>query len=93
VHREFREEIGQALTGVRLAGVLENIFAWGGATEHEIIFVFTAAFADEPAYEIGEQAILDARTRTRVIWRPPGAVSPPLYPVGVADMAAHGRGR
>jgi len=26
VHREFREEIGQALTGVRLAGVLENIF-------------------------------------------------------------------
>ena len=26
VHREFQEEIGQALTGVRLAGVLENIF-------------------------------------------------------------------
>jgi ADP-ribose pyrophosphatase YjhB (NUDIX family) len=91
VHREIREEIGQALTGVRLAGVLENIFARGGATEHEIVFVFTAAFVDEAAYEIGEQAILDARGRTRVIWRPPGAISPPLYPVGVADMAAHGR--
>lgn len=26
VHREFAEEIGQRLTGVRLLGVLENIF-------------------------------------------------------------------
>src|SRR5215472_16876456 len=82
VHREFREEIGQALTGVRLAGVLENIFVWSGATKHEIVFVFTAAFADEAAYEIGEQVILDAPDRTRVIWRPPGAAIPPLYPEG-----------
>jgi ADP-ribose pyrophosphatase YjhB (NUDIX family) len=88
VHRELREEIGQALTGVRLAGVLENIFSWGGATKHEIVFVFTAAFADEAAYEIGEQAILDAGVRTRVIWRQREAANPPLYPVGVADMAA-----
>jgi ADP-ribose pyrophosphatase YjhB (NUDIX family) len=93
VHREFREEIGQALTAVERAGVLENIFAWGRGIEHEIVFVFTAACADEAAYEIGEQAILDARIRTRVIWRPPGAASPPLYPAGVADMAACGRGR
>ena len=87
VHREFREEIGQALTGARLAGVLENIFVWGGVTKHEIVFVFTAAFADEAAYEIGEQAILDTPDRTRVIWRAPGAARPPLYPVGVADLA------
>ena len=87
VHREFREEIGQALAGVQLAGVLENIFQWGGATQHEIVFVFTAAFADEAAYEIPEQAIADDRGRARVIWRMPGTASPPLYPVGVADMA------
>ena len=92
VHREFREEIGQALTEVRLAGVLENIFAWGSATKHEIVFVFTAGLADEAAYEIGEQAILDTRDRTRVIWRAAGAAGPPLYPVGVADLAGHGRG-
>jgi ADP-ribose pyrophosphatase YjhB (NUDIX family) len=91
VHREFREEIGQALTGVRLAGVLENIFQWGGATQHEIVFVFTAAFADEAAYGIPEQAIADDQGRARVIWRMPGAASPPLYPAGVADMAAQGR--
>jgi ADP-ribose pyrophosphatase YjhB (NUDIX family) len=92
VHREFQEEIGQALTTVRLAGVLENIFEWDGSTQHEIVFVFAAAFADEAAYEIGEQAILDARGRTRVIWRAAGVAEPPLYPVGVADLAAHGGG-
>ena len=90
VHREFREEIGQMLTGVRLAGVLENIFQWDGATQHEIVFVFTAAFADEAAYEIPEQAIADDRGRARVIWRMRGAARPPLYPVGVADIAGQG---
>jgi ADP-ribose pyrophosphatase YjhB (NUDIX family) len=89
VHRELREEIGQALTGVRLAGVLENIFQWGGNTQHEIVFIFTAAFTDQGAYEIPEQVIADDRDRARVIWRIPGA-SPPLYPVGVADLTVHG---
>ena len=67
--------------------MLENIFVWGGADKHEIVFVFTAAFADEAAYEIGEQAILDTPDRTKVIWRPPGVASQPLYPEGVADLA------
>lgn len=91
VHREFREEIGQALTGVRLAGVLENIFGWNGDTQHEIVFVFSAAFADASAYEIAEQVIRDARSRTRVIWRPPQVASPPLYPSGVTDLVTGGR--
>jgi ADP-ribose pyrophosphatase YjhB (NUDIX family) len=90
VHREFREEIGQALTRVRLAGVLENIFQWGGATQHEIVFVFTAAFTDTAAYEIPEQTILDDSDMTRVIWRSPEEASPPLYPEGVADLATQG---
>ena len=90
VHREFREEIGQALTGVRLTDVLENIFQWDGATQHEIVFIFIAAFADEAAYEIPEQVIADDCGRARVIWRIPGAARPPLYPVGVADMAEQG---
>lgn len=93
VRREFHEEIGQPLTDVRLAGVLENIFQWGGATQHEIVFIFTAAFADAAAYEIAEQTILDDRDMTRVIWRPADAVDPPLYPAGVIDLAARDRTR
>jgi len=87
VHREFQEEIGQRLAGVRLLGVLENIFTWQGSTQHEIVFLFTARFADPAAYEITEQRILDDTAgRTRVIWRAPGAGCPPFYPAGVTDL-------
>ena len=89
VRREFAEEIGQELTGVRLLGVLENIFGWRGGTEHEVVFIFTAAFADEAAYEIDEQPIRDNAGR-RVLWRQADAVSPPLYPAGLTELIAGG---
>jgi len=89
VHREFLEEIGQSLTGVRLLGVLENIFPWNGATQHEIVFMFAASLADPAAYEIAEQYILDQVDKpTRVIWRASGATSPPLYPAGTELLVA-----
>jgi ADP-ribose pyrophosphatase YjhB (NUDIX family) len=89
IHREFGEEIGQVLTGVRLLGVLENIFPWRGGTEHEVVFIFEAALADEAAYEIEEQLIRDdTEPKSRVLWRPADAVSPPLYPAGVTELIA-----
>jgi ADP-ribose pyrophosphatase YjhB (NUDIX family) len=88
-HRELQEEIGQTLTDVRLLGVLENIFQWNGVVQHEVVFTFAAALADHAAYEIAEQRILDDPDgRDRVIWRPAGAESPPLYPAGVGDLIA-----
>jgi ADP-ribose pyrophosphatase YjhB (NUDIX family) len=87
LRREFREEIGQDLTNVRLLGVLENLFQWDGETQHEIVFVYSADLADPAAYEIGEQRILD-EPATRVIWRPAGAAGPPLYPDGVTELLA-----
>jgi ADP-ribose pyrophosphatase YjhB (NUDIX family) len=87
IHREFGEEIGQRLTGVRRLGVLENIFSWHGGTEHEVVFIFSAAFADPAAYDIEEQVIAD-KTQDRVIWRAPGTVSPPLYPAGLTELIA-----
>ena len=87
VHREFQEEIRQRLTGVRLLGVLENIFQWDGALQHEVVFMFTASFADMAAYEIPQQRILDdADGGTRVIWRTRDTAGPPLYPAGLADL-------
>ena len=87
IHREFGEEIGQALTDVRLLGVLENIFGWQGGTQHEVVFIFSAAFASAAAYEMEEQPILDNPAR-RVRWRPANAVSPPLYPAGLSELIA-----
>lgn len=85
--REFAEEIGQALTGVRRVGVLENIFLWGGTNVHEIVIVLSASFADVAAYEIEEQTVRDDPCGSRVIWRAPRAASLPLYPAGIADLA------
>jgi ADP-ribose pyrophosphatase YjhB (NUDIX family) len=85
--REFAEEIGQALTGVRQVGVLENIFLWGEATVHEIVIVLSASFADVTAYEIEEQTVRDDPGKAQVIWRAPGAASPPLYPEGISGLA------
>jgi ADP-ribose pyrophosphatase YjhB (NUDIX family) len=91
IHREFLEEIGQELTDVRLLGVLENIFPWRDGTEHEVVFIFAAAFADEAAYEIEDQLIRDdTEPKDRVIWRPADAVSPPLYPAGLTELIAGG---
>ena len=88
-HREFGEEIGQRLTSVRLLGVLENIFPWQGGTEHEVVFIFSAALADPAAYEIEEQVIADdTDPKGRVLWRAPGTVRPPLYPAGLAELIA-----
>jgi ADP-ribose pyrophosphatase YjhB (NUDIX family) len=87
VHRELDEEIGQRLIDVRLLGILENIFHWRGSTQHEVVFLFAAGFADPAAYEIAEQRIRDdSDDWTRVIWRPPGTVSPPLFPAGIMDL-------
>ena len=89
IHREFVEEIGQVVTDVRLLGVLENIFGWRGGTEHEVVFIFAAAFADEAAYEIEEQLIRDdTEPKNRVLWRAADAVSPPLYPTGLSELIA-----
>ena len=84
IRRELPEEIGQSVTAVRLLGVLENIFEWDSSLAHEIVFVFAASFLDPAAYEISEQRILDHPDddRTRVIWRPADALTPPLYPAG-----------
>ena len=89
IHREFLEEIGQRLTGPRLLGVLENIFDWHGNTEHEVVFIYSAAFADPAAYEIEEQTIRD-QPGTRVLWRPADAGSPPLYPAGLKELIESG---
>ena len=69
------------MTDVRLLGVLENIFGWRGGTEHEVVFIFAAAFADEAAYEIEEQLIRDdTEPKNRVTLASTGRDQPALVP-------------
>jgi hypothetical protein len=71
----------------RLLGVLENIFGGQSGAEHEVVFIFSAAFTAASAYEVEEQLILDNPDR-RVLWRPADAPSPPLYPAGLSELLA-----
>lgn len=85
LHRELREEIGQDLHAVRQLGVLENIFAWDGALQHEVVFIFAAALTDPAAYDIEEQPIRDD-AGVRAVWRAGGPGGPPLYPDGLPGL-------
>jgi ADP-ribose pyrophosphatase YjhB (NUDIX family) len=49
--REIREELDVEICGVRLLGVLENLFTLGGQKGHEVVFVFDARFVDESFYQ------------------------------------------
>ncbi|WP_460164643.1 NUDIX domain-containing protein [Pseudomonas sp. S2_F03] len=40
--REVQEELGLAITDVRLLGTLENIFTYAGRPGHEIVQVYDA---------------------------------------------------
>ncbi|OOG10947.1 NUDIX hydrolase [Pseudomonas sp. C9] len=50
--REVQEELGLAITDVRLLGTLENIFTYAGRPGHEIVQVYDAKFVDVSVYDL-----------------------------------------
>jgi ADP-ribose pyrophosphatase YjhB (NUDIX family) len=85
--REIQEELAQDVADLRLLGVLENLFEFDGDPRHEIVFVFNAAFADDRAYDVEDQSILDDPTqRIRVRWRDPSRTAPPIVPEGLGQL-------
>jgi ADP-ribose pyrophosphatase YjhB (NUDIX family) len=85
--REIQEELEQELSELHLLGVLENLFDLDGDAHHEIVFVFTAVFADRRAYDVEEQRILDDPSeRIRVRWRDPSTSAPPLVPASLHEL-------
>lgn len=88
--REIREELGAEVRGLRLLGVLENIFTFDGRPGHEVVFVFDAAFVDPSFYERRELTGYEGGDEPfTVVWKRlsdfgPGA--PPLYPDDLLDL-------
>ncbi|SDZ10382.1 NUDIX domain-containing protein [Amycolatopsis xylanica] len=93
LRREFREELAAELTDVEQIGVVENIFLHEGGPGHEIVFLFSAEFAD-PSWLAREDlgTIID-EPETRVLWYPIAeflAGKATLYPDGLAELLATG---
>ena len=94
VRRELKALLGADLIGVRLVGVLENIFSSKGDKGHEIVLVYAAEFADEKHYEPESFAVETDGGKRTAVWRRVAAMqtkdnpdAPPLLPDGLAELA------
>lgn len=88
VRREFAEELGVTVSGVRLLGVSENIFDTGAKRGHEIVHAFAVHSAELDAMDL-DQTIPVADSHTTARWVPIAALEaedPPLYPPGIIDL-------
>lgn len=90
LHREMREELAVELSGVRLLGVLENLFHAFDRYGHEIVFVFACDLADRALYERDHLGQILDDVGTPVMWRPLSSFddTAPLYPAGLSDLLA-----
>lgn len=94
VKRELKERLGADLIGVRLVGVLENIFNKNGETAHEIVLAYAAEFADDKHYEHESFEWEAHGQKVSAVWRRIAAMqtkdnpdAPPLLPDGVGELA------
>ncbi len=68
VRREMREELNTELEGLRLLGVLENIFGMKGFSGHEIVFLFAARATNEAIYAADENVAVEATENVPLRW-------------------------
>ena len=88
VRREFREEIGAELTGVRYLGMLENIFTYEGRQGHEIVLLYDGRLADPAFYERERITGDELGHPFQAVWKRLdefNAVTP-VYPDGLLDL-------
>ena len=89
VRREFREEIGAELTGVRYLGMLENIFTYEGRQGHEIVLVFDGRLSDPRLYERERITGDELGHPFHAVWKRLdefGPGRPPVYPDGLVEL-------
>lgn len=89
VRREIREELQAEIDQAQLLGVLENLFVYGGAPGHEIVFVFDAKFREPSFYRqkeipIAEDVWLGPATWESLSTLSSGGTS--LYPEGLLSL-------
>lgn len=59
LEREFMEELGEDLKIKKLHSVMENIYEWGGAQGHEIVFLYEADLLQKSTYDEDQVVRMD----------------------------------
>jgi 8-oxo-dGTP pyrophosphatase MutT (NUDIX family) len=90
--REFREEIGTELEGVRYLETIENIYVFEGHPGHELVRVYEARLATPSLYERDSWNFkLEDGSRCHVLWkRLDDFAEAPLYPDGLLALLRRG---
>jgi ADP-ribose pyrophosphatase YjhB (NUDIX family) len=89
LRREFMEELGEAIGETRLMTVIESHYVHHGVQGHEIVFVFTAAFANEAAYQRNHFRFREGDVDSEAQWVDISRFhdgSERLFPVGLIDF-------
>ncbi|MGB3280113.1 MAG: NUDIX domain-containing protein [Pseudorhodobacter sp.] len=66
--REFDEELGAQLRGLRQIGVMENLFEHAGAQGHEVAFLFAAELAVKGKAAAERFILEDGAYRNQAAW-------------------------
>jgi ADP-ribose pyrophosphatase YjhB (NUDIX family) len=89
IRREFAEELGVVLDGIRLLGVTENIYAAAEKSGHEIVHVYHVR-SDELERLAPHERLPVRDSDTTVAWYDLADLrsgTPPFFPHGVLDLA------
>jgi ADP-ribose pyrophosphatase YjhB (NUDIX family) len=95
IRREFREELGAELDGLRYMSTVENIFTCDGRRGHEIVLLYEATLADPSFYEREAFTVHEERERFVARWMPLRRFATDgllLYPDGLLELLK-GKGR
>jgi 8-oxo-dGTP pyrophosphatase MutT (NUDIX family) len=90
--REFREEIGTELVGVRYLETIENIYVYDGHPGHEVVRVYEARLATPSLYERDSWDFqIEDDSTCRVLWKHlDDFANAPLYPDGLLALLSEG---
>jgi len=89
LRREFREELGVELVGVRYLATLENIFTCNDQRGHEIIMLYEATLADRSLHERETLEVHEEEELLTAYWIPLQKFQTdglPLYPDGLFEL-------
>lgn len=89
LRREFREELGVELVGVRYLATTENIFTCDGQRGHEIILLYEATLADPSFYERETLEVHEENETLPACWIPLNKFQADgllLYPDGLLEL-------
>lgn len=91
LEREFREELDLGIAAGPVVGTMENLFTWNNETQHEVVVLREAEFADESLYDRERFDGIDAggTVEYEAEWHSLDeltAAQEPLYPEGIARL-------